>query len=102
MLDAIYLAESLLRSARYQRKAIVIFSDGGDNASYTLHDIKKLVVECDVQVYAIGLLETFFFNTLEERLGKKWLGEITEKTGGRMVTLQDRAKLPDTAAGDQP
>jgi len=99
MLDGVYLAESLLRSARYQRKAIVIFSDGGDNASrYTLHEVKKLVVEHDVQIYAIGLFETFFFNTLEERLGKKWLGEITERTGGRTVTVQDRAKLPDTAA----
>jgi Ca-activated chloride channel family protein len=57
-----------------------------------------LVVERDVQIYAIGLFETFFFNTLEERLGKKWLGEITERTGGRTVTVQDRAKLPDTAA----
>jgi Ca-activated chloride channel family protein len=99
MLDGVYLAESLLRSARYQRKAIVIFSDGGDNSSrYTLHDIKKLVVERDVQIYAIGLFETFFFNTLEERLGKNWLGEITERTGGRTVTVQDRAKLPDAAA----
>jgi len=99
MLDAVYLAESLLQSARYRRKAIVIFSDGGDNASrYTTHEIKRLVVEHDVQIYAIGLFETFFFNTLEERLGKKWLDEITERTGGRTVTVQDRAKLPDAAA----
>jgi len=99
MLDAVYLAESQLRSARYKRKAIVIFSDGGDNRSrYTLRDIKKLVVERDVQIYAIGLFETFFFNTLEEKLGKTWLGEITERTGGRTVTVEDRAQLPDTAA----
>lgn len=99
MLDAVYLAESLLQSARHRRKAIVIFSDGGDNASrYTTHEIKSLVVEHDVQIYAIGLFETFFFNTLEERLGKKWLGEITERTGGRTVTVQDRAKLSDAAA----
>jgi Ca-activated chloride channel homolog len=99
MLDAIYLAESELRSARYQRKAIIIFSDGGDNASrYTLHDIKKMVAESDVQIYAIGLFETFFFNTLEERLGKKWLSEITDQTGGRTVTVESRAKLPEAAA----
>jgi Ca-activated chloride channel family protein len=98
MLDAIYLAESELRSARYQRKAIIIFSDGGDNASrYTLREIKRLVAESDVQIYAIGLFETFFFNTVEERLGKKWLNEITDKTGGRTITVEKRANLAKAA-----
>ena len=99
MLDAVYLAVSKLRSARYKRKAIVILSDGGDNASrYTLREIKGLVQESDVQIYAIGLFETFFFNTLEERLGKKWLSEITDATGGRTITVDNRAKLPKASA----
>ena len=99
MLDAIYLAVSQLRQARYQRKAIIIFSDGGDNVShYSLREIKSLAEECDTQIYAIGLFETFFFNTIEERLGKKWLGEITDKTGGRTLTVNDQAKLPQAAA----
>jgi len=99
MLDAVYLAESKLRSARYERRAIVIFSDGGDNVShYTLREIKSLVQESDVQVYAIGLFDTFFVGTLEEKLGKKWLGEITDASGGRTITVDNRAKLPDAAA----
>jgi Ca-activated chloride channel family protein len=99
MLDAVYLAENELRFARYRRKAILIISDGGDNASrYNLREIKPLVRESDVQIYAIGLFETFFFNTLEERLGKKWLREITDPTGGRTVTVDDRKLLPEAAA----
>jgi Ca-activated chloride channel homolog len=99
MLDAIYLAEAKLRSAKYQRKAIVIFSDGGDNAShYTLREIKSLVEESDVQVYAIGLFDTFLVNSLEERLGKKWLSEITDRSGGRTLTVDNRSKLPEAAA----
>jgi Ca-activated chloride channel homolog len=99
LLDAIYLAEFKLRSAHYRRKAIVIFSDGGDNASrYTFREIKNLVQESDVQIYAIGLFDTFFFNTLEERLGKKWLSEITAPTGGRTVTVDNTAKVPEAAA----
>src|SRR5436190_8900253 len=98
MLDAIYLAESQLRFARYQRKAIVIFSDGGDNTSrYTLREVKKLIEESDTQIYAIGLFETFLFSTIEEKLGKKWLSEITDRTGGRTITVQDRTKLPEAA-----
>ena len=99
MLDAIHLAESELRSARYKRKAIVIVSDGGDNAShYTLRETKNLVQESDVEIYAIGLFDTFFFNTIEEKLGKKWLSEITDLTGGRTITVDNRAKVPEAAA----
>jgi len=99
MLDAVYLAVSKLRSARYKRKAIVIFSDGGDNASrYTLREIKSLVQESDVQIYAIGLFDTFFFSTLEEKLGKIWLSEITDATGGRTITVDNSMKLPEAAA----
>jgi len=99
MLDAVYLALSELRSARYERKAILILSDGGDNASrYKLREIKSLVQESDVQIYAVGLFETFFFNTIEERLGKVWLGGITDVTGGRTITVDNRGKVPEAAA----
>jgi hypothetical protein len=56
------------------------------------------VRESDVQIYAIGLFETFFVNTIEEKLGKKWLSEITDVTGGRTITVDKRAKLPEAAA----
>jgi Ca-activated chloride channel family protein len=99
MLDAINLAESKLRTARYERKAIVIISDGGDNASrYTLRETKSVVQESDVQIYAIGLFETFFVGTFEEKLGKKWLSEITDASGGRTITVANRNKLPEAAA----
>jgi Ca-activated chloride channel family protein len=99
MLDAVYLAVSELRSARYKRKAIVIFSDGGDNVSrYTLREVKSLVKESDVQIYAVGLFETVVFNTVEEKLGKKWLSEITDATGGHTLTVDNRAKVPEAAA----
>jgi Ca-activated chloride channel homolog len=104
MLDAIYLAETQLRTAKYKRRAIVIFSDGGDNVSHYSHrEVRNMVKEGDVEVYAIGLfepslLETAFFGSLEEKLGKKWLSEITDATGGHTVTVEDRAKVPEAAA----
>lgn len=98
MLDAVYLAESKLRSARYQRRAIFIISDGGDNASrYTLKEIKSLARESDVQIFAVGLFDTFF-KTIEERLGRMWLSEITDPTGGRTLTVGSVANLPKAAA----
>ena len=100
MLDAIYLAVSKLRSARYKRKAILLFSDGGDNAShYTMREIKSLVRESDVQIYAVGLFDTTFFGAFEGKMGGIWLSEITDATGGRTITVDSKEKLP-TAAGE--
>jgi Ca-activated chloride channel family protein len=99
MLDAIYLAETQLRTAKYKRRAIVIFSDGGDNVSHHSHrEIKGLVRESDVEVYAIGLFETPIFGAVEEKLGKEWLSEITDCTGGRTIALQNRLKVSEAAA----
>jgi Ca-activated chloride channel homolog len=99
MLDAIYLAEAQLRTAKYKRRAIVIFSDGGDNVSHHSHkEIRGLVRERDVEVYAIGLFETAPFGTVEEKLGKMWLSQITDCTGGRTVAIQKREKVPEAAA----
>jgi Ca-activated chloride channel family protein len=98
MLDAIYLAEAQLRSAKYKRRAIVIFSDGGDNVSHhSQREIRGLVRERDVEVYAIGLFQAAPFGTVEEKLGKMWLSQITDCTGGRTVAIQKREKVPEAA-----
>lgn len=38
------------------------------------------------------------FKTFEEYMGKKWLGEITDASGGRTVAIEDLTRLPQTAA----
>lgn len=98
LLDAIYMGLAKMRSARYQRRALLIISDGGDNRSrYRAKEIKSLVKEADVQIYAIGLFDSVF-KTPEEWAGKRLLTEITEATGGRTITLSNMRKLPDVAA----
>jgi len=57
LLDAIYRAVSKMRQAKYPKKALLIISDGGDNHSrYTEGEIKSLVKEADVMVYALGII----------------------------------------------
>ena len=47
---------SKMRHAKYAKKALLIISDGGDNHSrYTENEIKSLVKEADVMIYAIGI-----------------------------------------------
>jgi Ca-activated chloride channel family protein len=97
MLDAIYLGLNKMRQASYGRKALLIISDGGDNHSrYTESEIKNLVKESDVQIYAIGIYD-HYFPTEEERLGPQLLSDITELTGGRAFSIDNPNDLADVA-----
>jgi Ca-activated chloride channel family protein len=102
LLDAVSLGVAKLRNARYQRRALLIISDGGDNNSrYHLREIKSLVQESDVMVYAIGIFDDLslpLFKSLEEKMGKKWLDEITDASGGRTLIVDNLARLPEAAA----
>jgi Ca-activated chloride channel family protein len=97
LLDAIYMGVSKMRQAKYAKKALLIISDGGDNHSrYTEHEIKSLVKEADVMVYAIGIYD-HYASAPEERLGPQLLSEITELTGGRAFTIDNPNDLGDVA-----
>lgn len=97
LLDAIYLGMNRMRKAKLQKKALLIISDGGDNHSrYTEGEIKSLVREADVQIYAIGLYDRDF-KTPEEREGPQLLSEISEVTGGRTFTIGSPSELADVA-----
>ncbi len=101
LLDGVYLALNQMKKARNPRKAILIISDGGDNSSrYTESEIKNLVREADVQVYAIGIFEPISSRgrTAEELSGPGLLTEISEQTGGRHFPVENLNELPDVAA----
>ena len=86
LLDALYLAMDHMKKARNPRKAVLVLSDGGDNSSrYTQSEIKNLVREADVQVYAIGIFEPISARgrTAEELAGPSLLSELAEQTGGK-------------------
>ncbi len=101
LLDGVYLALHEMKKARNARKALVIISDGGDNSSrYTESEIKNLVREADVQIYAIGIFEPVASRgrTAEELSGPSLLSEIAEQTGGRHFPVENLNELPDVAA----
>lgn len=97
LLDGIYLGLDQMKHARYERKALLIISDGGDNHSrYTEGEIKSRVREADVQVYAIGLFDAYG-RTPEERYGPELLAQLTDVTGGRAFTIENPNDLADVA-----
>jgi len=101
LLDAVYLALHEIKRAKNPRKALLLISDGGDNSSrYTETEIKNLVKEADVQIYAIGIYEGYAGRnrTPEEAAGPGLLTEIAEQTGGRQYSVDNLNELPDVAA----
>jgi len=97
LLDAIYMGITKMRQAKYAKKALLIISDGGDNHSrYTENEIKSLVKEADVMIYAIGIYD-HYASAPEERLGPQLLSDITELTGGRAFTIDNPNDLGDVA-----
>jgi Ca-activated chloride channel family protein len=97
LLDAIYLGMNRMRKAKHEKKALLIISDGGDNHSrYTEGEIKSMVREADVQIYAIGLYDRDF-KTAEEREGPQLLTEISDVTGGRTFAIGSPNELADVA-----
>ena len=97
LLDAIYLGVSKMRQAKYPKRALLIISDGGDNHSrYTEGEIKSLVKEADVLIYAIGIYD-HYASSEEERLGPALLSEVSELTGGRTFTIDNPNDLGDVA-----
>jgi len=102
LLDAVMLAQQQMKKkARNPRKALLIISDGGDNSSrYTESEIKNVVRESDVQIYAIGIFEPAMSRgrTAEELSGPGLLNELAEQTGGRHFAVDNLNDLPDVAA----
>jgi VWFA-related protein len=100
LLDAVILALKQMRNARYTRKAIIIVSDGEDNASsYSVKQLKDNVREADVLIYAIGIYNSGdAYQTSETLTGAPLLNEIAKQTGGRLFEVNKLKQLPDIAS----
>jgi Ca-activated chloride channel family protein len=98
LIDAVYLAVDHLRQAKYDTKALLIVSDGGDNRSrYTQNELERVVRESGVQIYSIGIFDNYAPSP-EEQFGPELLKEICEMTGGRLFNVgSNTADLEDIA-----
>jgi Ca-activated chloride channel family protein len=98
LIDAIYLGVDKLKQAKYERKALLIISDGGDNRSrYTEGELRRVVRESDVQIYSIGIFDQYA-PTTEEQMGPVLLTDICDMTGGRMFRVSELGDLGDIAS----
>ena len=98
LIDATYMGLNKLKDAKYDRKALLIISDGGDNRSrYSEGELRRAVRESDVQIYSIGIFDQYA-PTVEEKEGPALLTDICEMTGGRLFRVTDVNELGDIAS----
>ena len=79
---------------------MVILSDGADNQSrWNVRAVRNLLLESDVQVFAVGIFDEGLDKlTEEERRGPSLLEELAEDSGGKMYNARNLGELPVIAA----
>lgn len=94
--DAVYLgAEKVTRGTR-QKKALLIISDGQDNSSrYNFGEVRRLMKESDVVVYAVGILDGRDAGSMEGMQGQAFLDELASVTGGKSFYPQTDVELDE-------
>lgn len=96
LIDATYQALHEVRASSHGRKALVVISDGGDNASrYTEAELKQRALESDAQIYSISIVEGAV--NPEGWRGSHLLDELAAMTGGLHFTIRDHRDLPVVA-----
>ncbi len=97
LLDSVELMMSIMKKSHYERRAIVIVSDGGDNHSRsTLGRLASEIEESNTDVYAVGIFDEplFFLKPLDTALGRRVLTRLTDATGGRTIIVSNSAEVP--------
>lgn len=79
--DAIYLGCTKMKSAKYQKRVLLVVSDGGENHSrYTYNEIKEVIRESDVQIYGVAVPGADY--------GPWGMADISRSTGGQLYEGQ--------------
>jgi len=82
--DAMYLGIDRVTRGAHQKKALLIISDGQDNASrYNFNEVRKMIKESDVVAYAVGIMDAADARNGLGMQGQALLDELTSVTGGR-------------------
>lgn len=94
--DAVYLGLERVTRGVHQKKALLIISDGQDNASrYNFGEVRRLMKESDVVTYAVGILGSGDSGTTIGMQGQAFLDELTSVTGGKSFYPNTGAEMDE-------
>lgn len=94
--DACYLGIERVTRGTRQKKAMLIISDGQDNSSrYNFGEVRRLMKESDVTVYAVGIMDGRDSGSMTGMQGQAFLDELTSVTGGKAFYPQTDVEMDE-------
>ena len=94
--DACYLGIERVTRGTRQKKAMLIISDGQDNSSrYNFGEVRRLMKESDVTVYAVGIMDGRDAGSAMGMQGQAFLNELTSVTGGKAFYPQTDIEMDE-------
>lgn len=94
--DAVYLGVERVTRGTRQKKALLIISDGQDNSSrFNFGEVRRLMKESDVVIYAVGILDGKDAGSMEGMQGQAFLDELASVTGGKSFYPQTDVELDE-------
>ncbi len=100
LLDAVCFALEKLQHANYRRRALLIISDGDENASHHSESaVRSAIRETGAQVDSILMANTARRGelTIEEREGPAFLNSISNDSGGRVLLVNNPSEMSTMA-----
>jgi Ca-activated chloride channel family protein len=94
--DATYLGVERVARGVHPKRAILLISDGQDNSSrYTFTELRRLLKESDVIIYAVGIVDGHDDSQLGYT-GRAILEELAGVSGGKAFFPSTSAEMNDT------
>lgn len=94
--DAVYLGVERVTRGTHQKRAMLIISDGQDNASrYNFGEVRRLMKESDVVTYAVGIMDRGDSVGSIGLQGQAFLDELSSVTGGKSFYPQTDIEMDE-------
>ncbi|MBK9530061.1 MAG: VWA domain-containing protein [Acidobacteria bacterium] len=94
--DAVYLGVERVTRGTHQKRAMLIISDGQDNASrYNFGEVRRLMKESDVVTYAVGIMDRGDSGNALGLQGQAFLDELSSVTGGKSFYPQTDIEMDE-------
>jgi len=94
--DACYLGVERVQRGTHPKRALLLISDGQDNNSrYTFNELRRVLKESDVVLYAIGILGGNDVGSALGMEGQGVLDELAAVSGGKAFYPRSGAEMDD-------
>jgi Ca-activated chloride channel homolog len=94
--DAVYLGVERVTRGTHQKKALLVISDGQDNASrYNFGEVRRLIKESDVVTYSVGIMDRSDISSQMGMQGQAFLDELSSVTGGKAFYPQTDIEMDE-------